>query len=272
MRNRSAVLIALVVCLASSAFSQSKPKLTLDEFFNSVYYRDVRLSPDGNSVAFVTERADWGKERFRDDIWLYRVNNATLLPLTQSGHDSSPQFSPDGQWIAFLSDRPDDASDGKDSDDDKDKSKEVQHVYVISANGGEAFAVTRGEEEVHAYAWAPNSKSIYFATRTPWSKEKKEAYKNEWKDTLEYRNSERGDVIARIALSDVLARHIAAMPVLKARVESRFKQHHPNFKKHGLAQQIALLGNRVLEGILLELLEDLVMLHSDVEPSKRYTF
>jgi len=72
--------------------------------------------------------------------------------------------------------------------------------------------------------------------------------------------------------ADVLARHIAAMPVLKARVESRFKQHHPNFKKHGLAQQIALLGNRVLEGILLELLEDLVMLHSDVEPSKRYTF
>jgi dipeptidyl aminopeptidase/acylaminoacyl peptidase len=208
MRNRSTVLIALVVCLASSAFSQLKPKLTLDEFFNSVYYRDVRLSPDGNSVAFVTERADWGKERFRDDLWLYRVNNATLLPLTQSGHDSSPQFSPDGQWIAFLSDRPDDASDGKDSDDDKDKSKEVQHVYVISANGGEAFAVTRGEEEVHAYAWAPDSKSIYFATRTPWSKEKKEAYKNEWKDTLEYRNSERGDVIARIALSDVLARHI----------------------------------------------------------------
>ena len=208
MRNRSAVLIALVVCLASSAFSQAKPKLTLDEFFNSVYYRDVRLSPDGNSVAFVTERADWGKERFRDDLWLYRVNNATLLPLTQSGHDSSPQFSPDGQWIAFLSDRPDDASEGKDSDDDKEKSKETEHVYVISANGGEAFAVTRGEEEVHAYAWAPDSKSIYFATRTPWSKEKKEAYKNEWKDTLEFRNSERGDVIARITLADVLARHI----------------------------------------------------------------
>ncbi len=208
MRNRSAVLIALVVCLASPVFSQSKPKITLDEFFNSVYYRDVRLSPDGNSVAFVTERADWGKERFRNDLWLYRVNHATLLPLTQSGHDSSPQFSPDGQWIAFLSDRPDDASNGKDSDDDKDKSKETEHVYVISASGGEAFAVTRGEEEVHAYAWAPDSKSIYFATRTPWSKEKKEAYKNEWKDTIEYRNSERGDVVARIALADVLARHI----------------------------------------------------------------
>jgi hypothetical protein len=72
--------------------------------------------------------------------------------------------------------------------------------------------------------------------------------------------------------ADVLARHIAAIPVLKARVESRFRQHHPNFRKHGLAQQIALLGNRLLEGILLELLEDLVMLHCDVEPAKRYTF
>jgi dipeptidyl aminopeptidase/acylaminoacyl peptidase len=207
MRNRSVVLIAAVVCLASFAFSQPKSKLTLDEFFNAIYYRDVHISPDGNAVVFATERADWGKERFRDDLWLYRIGNGSLLPLTQSGHDSSPQFSPDGQWIAFLSDRPDDPS-GKDGDDDKDKAKEVQHVYVISANGGEAFALTRGEEEVHAYAWAPDSKSIYFATRTPWSKEKKEEYKKEWKDTLEYRNSERGDVIARIALSDVLTRHL----------------------------------------------------------------
>lgn len=208
MRNRSAFLVAFSLCVSTFALCQAKPKITLDEFFNSVYYREVHISPDGNSVVFTTERADWDKERFRDDLWLYRMNTATLLPLTQSGHDNNPQFSPDGRWIAFLSDRTDEAGSAKDGDDDKDKSKESQHVYVISASGGEAFAVTRGEEEVHAYAWAPDSKSIYFATRTPWSKEKKDAYKKEWKDTLEYRNSERGDVIARIALADVMARHL----------------------------------------------------------------
>jgi dipeptidyl aminopeptidase/acylaminoacyl peptidase len=208
MRNCSIVLIVVAVCLASSIFAQQEPKLTLDEFMNAVYYRDVRISPDGNAVVFATERADWDSQRFRDDLWLYRVSSGALLPLTQSGHDTSPQWSPDRQWIAFLSDRSDDSASSKDADDDdKDKSKEIEHVYVISANGGEAFAVTRGEEEVHSYAWAPDSKSIYFATRTPWSKEKQEAYKNEWKDTLEYRNSERGDVIARIAIADVLARH-----------------------------------------------------------------
>ncbi|HZU81973.1 MAG TPA: hypothetical protein VE987_03605 [Polyangiaceae bacterium] len=72
--------------------------------------------------------------------------------------------------------------------------------------------------------------------------------------------------------ADVLARQIAGIPVLRARVERRFMQHHPNFTKHDLPQQIALLGNRVLESVLAELLEDLVMLHSEVEPAKRYSF
>lgn len=206
MRNRIAVLIAAVLCLSSWAFSQQNPKVTLDEFFNAVYYRDVRLAPDGNAVVFATERADWDNERFRDDLWLYRVNGGTLVPLTQSGHDASPEWSPDGRWIAFISDRPSNTSSDKDPEEDKDK--EIGHVYVISANGGEAFAVTQGDEEVHAYAWAPDSRSIYFATRVPWSKEKKDEYKNEWKDTVQYRNAERGDVIARIALADVMARHV----------------------------------------------------------------
>ena len=210
MRRFFSVALAFITCFSAFSFSQQKPKLTLDEFFNAVYFRDVHLSPDGNAVVFTTERADWDKERFREDLWLYSLQSASLLPLTQSGHDSSPQWSPDGNWIAFLSDRNDENSSGK--DDDKDKAKEIPHVYVISARGGEAFAVTEGEEDIHAFAWAPDSKSLYFATRTPWSKEKKESYKKDWKDTVEYRNAERGDVIARIALADVMARHISLKP------------------------------------------------------------
>jgi hypothetical protein len=72
--------------------------------------------------------------------------------------------------------------------------------------------------------------------------------------------------------ADVLARHIAAIPVLKARIERRFMTHYPNRTKHELPQQIALLGNRMLEAVLLELLEDLIVLHSEVEPAKRYSF
>ena len=69
--------------------------------------------------------------------------------------------------------------------------------------------------------------------------------------------------------ADALSRHVGQIPVLKARVTQRFLRDHPNWTKHSLPQQIALLGNRVLEGILLELLEDIVVMHSEVERHER---
>lgn len=69
--------------------------------------------------------------------------------------------------------------------------------------------------------------------------------------------------------ADALSRHVATIPVLQARVAARFVQSYPNRKKVGIAQQIALLGNRVLESILMELLEDIITLHSEAEPRTR---
>lgn len=69
--------------------------------------------------------------------------------------------------------------------------------------------------------------------------------------------------------ADVLARHVSDIPALKARISRRFLRANPELTRHGLAQQIAILGNRVIEGILLELLEDVVTLHSDLQQTKR---
>jgi len=188
-----------------------KPRLTRDEFFSAVDFDRVEISPDGHMVVIATERADWDAERFRQDLWLWRDSDGLLVPLTQSGHDSDPKWSPDGKWIAFLSDRNLDSGDSSDSDENSSEAeakKDVKHLYLIPANGGEAFPVTRGEEDVHAFVWDPHSQRLYLATRTPWSKKKKEEYKEQWKDVLRYREQERGDVIARIAVTEALKRQI----------------------------------------------------------------
>jgi dipeptidyl aminopeptidase/acylaminoacyl peptidase len=199
-------VFATHVCLHAA----EKPKLTLDEFFNSVDFTAVKLSPDGNAVVIAAERADWDQNIFRQDLWLYRDAAGSLVQLTQSGHDSAPQWSPDGRWIAFLSDRKVSSAKESDSADDEAKDKEVSQLYLISVSGGEAFPVTEGDEEIHCFDWSPDSSTLYFATRTPWTKTQKDAHKKEWKDVERYRADERGDMIFSIAVADALARHQAA--------------------------------------------------------------
>ena len=220
--QRKMLFVSLVSAIFASIFASSslahaqttKPKLTLDEFFNSVSFPAAKVSPDGNSVVIATEKADWEQQIFRKDLWLYRTANASLTQLTQSGHDTAPQWSPDGQWIAFLSERK--VAEGKDADTEdgrgrdgkgNGKEEEAAQLFLISPSGGEAFAITSGDDEVHSFAWSPDSKSIYFATREPWTKQQNDDHKKAWKDVIRYRGDERGDVLFRIALEEALARH-----------------------------------------------------------------
>ncbi|HTU42973.1 MAG TPA: hypothetical protein VMF10_14790, partial [Candidatus Aquilonibacter sp.] len=226
-----------ILLLTSFAVADSKPKLTLDGFFNSVSYPSVAISPDGNSVVIVTERADWDQQIFRHDLWLYRAKANrdhgeadALIQLTQSGHDTEPKWSPDGRWIAFLSDRK--PASEKDSDDDektkndkaadrgkstreearrdKDDKGEPAQIYLISPDGGEAIQITEGQEEVHTFSWSADSRTIYYATRQPWTKTQKDDYKKQWKDVVQYRTAERGDTIFALDVSAALAQNATA--------------------------------------------------------------
>ena len=220
--------IAMVKNPALMPLRSGKPKLTFDEFFNFVSFPDVKVSPDGNSVVIETERSDWDAQVNRKELWLYRSPTGAaedkvsgrLVQLTQSARDSSPQWSPDGRWIAFLSERKGEEKDEDSSDKarasrqagSRGKAKsggDVAQLYVISPEGGEAIPITSGEEEVHAFAWTPDSRSLVFSTRQPWSKHQKDDHKKEWKDVSRYRGDERGDVIFRMNLDGALTRNLA---------------------------------------------------------------
>jgi dipeptidyl aminopeptidase/acylaminoacyl peptidase len=199
MIKRRVLFLCVFACVTLSfAHASDKPKLTLDEFFDYVDFDAVKLSPDGHSIVMVTDRPDWDKSIYRTDLWLYRDDGragGTLSQLTQSGRDSVPQWSPDGRWIAFLSQR-----------STTSMEEPVAQICVISPAGGKTFPVTQGDEDVHSFSWSPDSRTLYFATRTPSTKAQKDAYKKEWQDVLQYRGAERGDMIFSVDVADAMAR------------------------------------------------------------------
>ena len=66
--------------------------------------------------------------------------------------------------MAFLSDRK--AANGEpkvpNHREKEDIENAVAQVYVVSAQGGEAFAVSFSDEDVHSFAWSADSQRILF--------------------------------------------------------------------------------------------------------------
>ncbi|MGH9616171.1 MAG: S9 family peptidase [Acidobacteriaceae bacterium] len=179
---------------ALAASNNHKPPLSLDEFFSYVEIHGLALSPDGTMAVIGTERPDWKQNRFRDDLWIWRAKDSSLAPLTTTGHDSDPHFSPDGKYIAFRSNRPliDEAQAAKDA---------VERVWILPVRGGAPFPLYREPLSVDAYTWSCDGHAIFFATQQPISKDAETAEKQSWKDTVRWRAQRRGDDILRVPIA-----------------------------------------------------------------------
>lgn len=192
------------------AQTQGMAPITLDEFMNATEIKGARISPDGSAVVISTNAPDWQHNRFKEDLWLWTRKSGSVTPLTFTGHDASPQWSPDGKTIAFVSDRPL-PGDLAASDDDEaggDAAAEsgdgTSRVWLIPVAGGEAVPLYREKLDVHAFAWSQDGKGIDFSVTEPLSKDADDAEKAEWKDVIRWREQERGDVLLSVPVAAAL--------------------------------------------------------------------
>jgi dipeptidyl aminopeptidase/acylaminoacyl peptidase len=165
---KRAVAVLLPLLLTAPDFAQPRPPAKEPTGWTPHLMMQVREitsvlpSPDGKRVAFAVRRAviEGNTSEYRTQIHIANADGTGAFELTHGPKSSEdPQWSPDGQTVAFVSDRS-----GK------------RNLWLIAMRGGEAWRLTDVKTGVSHFKWSPDGKHIAFtAADPPTPDEKKKA-------------------------------------------------------------------------------------------------
>ena len=111
------------------------------------------ISPDGTEVCFTSNRTGHPAWTTNNDLYLVSTSGGAARNITEDnpGSDASPQYSPNGRYIAYTSQ----ARDGYESD--------LFRLRVYDRETHQIKDLTAGFDQwVASFAWAPDSDSLYF--------------------------------------------------------------------------------------------------------------
>jgi len=140
--------LLLVVAHSGQAQAPSKHAMTFEDLAAMQRVGEPQISPDGRAVVYSVGTTDMDANRLAHNIWIVATAPGSQpRQLTQTGHDTRPQWSPDGKSIAFLSSR-----------------EGTPQVYLIPAQGGNTKRITSLSTGADNEKWSPDGRWIAFTS------------------------------------------------------------------------------------------------------------
>ena len=189
-RLLSAVAICVII-IGISALAQQQSGLrgiTPEDYYSFEFISDPNISPDGKLVAYVLTRVDRAQNRRNSAIWMVPVDRgrAPWQFTTSPQSSTSPRWSPDGKWLAFLSARPTAESAPTPASTPAPSEQNRNQVYLLSLNGGEARRLTNFKNGVSLFRWSPDGSRLVVVSRVGPSDNRPES--RERSDVRHYKN------------------------------------------------------------------------------------
>src|SRR5437899_9075439 len=151
--RHSCFVIFLTIAVGTAL--AEKRAITEKDLWDFVWIGDPQVSPDGARVAFVRVTVNEKKEGYNTSIWSVPVAGGEApRQLTKGDHDTTPRWSPDGKFLAFL------------RSTEKDGKPEPPQLAILPMAGGDSFVFTDSPKGAGNPVWAPDGKSIAFTSET----------------------------------------------------------------------------------------------------------
>jgi len=130
---------------------KEKRPITAEDLYSFEVIKSCQISTDGKQIIYGLQSVNRENEKKYTHLWRIIIGEGNPQQFTFGEHsNTAPQWSPDGKWIAFLSNR---------------QNEKQNLLYILPVDGGEAFPLTDFHGDIGEFDWAPDSKKIVFQFR-----------------------------------------------------------------------------------------------------------
>lgn len=157
MRNKieKLIVVSLLLLIAGLGTTFAKQKnyklLDMETYMEMESIGSPNISPDGRHILFTRGWVDKINDRSRSNLWIVDIEGKRVRELTHGNwRDFSPVWSPDGNKIAFLSDR-----------------DETTQIHVLWLDTREVAQLTHLERSPGSLVWSPCGKMLAFTLNVP---------------------------------------------------------------------------------------------------------
>lgn len=139
--------------ISSNILNMNRP-LKADDIGRLTLVSDPKISPAGDKFVFTVTKPDLQEDKYISNLWLYDFKEKTYTQLTSGGSDHSPEWSPDGKHISFISRR----TLGKD--------ERGNELWILDLKRGcEPRLLLKSEGGVSNVRWSPDGKYMIYISQ-----------------------------------------------------------------------------------------------------------